>query len=155
MKKLLLFIGAILSLFVSNVSHSQELELREVISASPEAAALAKFVNTPVNYSNGLPNIQIPFYTIQTRSGLSIPIYISYHASGIKVNEHATQVGLGWKLSTGGMISTQTYGEPDDIGRQYPPVGENLDMALRNFNVVTNFKERTLEYQSIICRDRY
>jgi len=147
MKKLLLFIGAILSLFVSNVNHSQELELREVISASPEAAALAKFVNTPVNYSNGLPNIQIPFYTIQTRSGLSIPIYISYHASGIKVNEHATQVGLGWKLSTGGMISTQTYGEPDDIGRQYPPVGENLDMALRNFNVVTNFKERALEYQ--------
>ena len=56
---------------------AQQPELRQVVSASPEAAALAKFVNTPVNHSSGLPSIQIPFYTIQTRSGLEVPISIS------------------------------------------------------------------------------
>jgi len=102
-------------------------------------AALTKFIDTPVNYNNGLPSIQIPFYTIQTRSGLSIPIYMSYHASGIKVNEHATQVGLGWKLSIGGMISTQSYGETDDfIGRQYPNHVSDLSTSLSRFNLITD-----------------
>ncbi|WP_405207448.1 RHS repeat domain-containing protein [Aquimarina sp. LLG6339-5] len=113
-------------------------ELPVIIQPSPETAALLKFVNTPVNYSNGLPSIQIPFYTIKTRSGLNVPIYISYHASGIKVNEHATQVGLGWKLSVGGMISNQSYGETDDhTFRRYPNFDGDFISSLSRFNPIT------------------
>jgi len=130
--------GLLCILLVISYHFTGAQELREMISASPETAALAKFVNTPVNYSNGLPSIQIPFYTITTRSGLTIPIYISYHASGIKVNEHATQVGLGWKLSVGGMISNQPYGETDDhTHRSYPNFENSFINSLSRFGPIT------------------
>lgn len=112
-------------------------ELPNIIQPSPETAALLKFINTPVNYSNGLPSIQIPFYTIKTKSGLNIPIYISYHASGIKVNEHATQVGLGWKLSVGGMISNEIHGETDEhTFRRYPDFGGGMVNSLSRFGLI-------------------
>ncbi|UOY08883.1 RHS repeat protein [Muricauda sp. SCSIO 64092] len=112
-------------------------ELPKFVPPSPEAAALAKFINTPVNHSTGLPSITIPFYTIQTKSGLSIPISISYHASGIRVNEHATQVGLGWKLNTGGTISSEAYGETDGYNtRKYPDFAGSVNETLKQFDLI-------------------
>ncbi|WP_201291591.1 hypothetical protein, partial [Tenacibaculum maritimum] len=132
MKKLL---SSVFIIFAPIVVYCQELP--KIIQPSPEVAALAKFIDIPVNYSNGIPDIKIPFYTIKTKGGEEIPIYISYHASGIKVNEHATQVGLGWKLSTGGMISVQTYGESDiNTARMYPNHEKDLETSLATFDLI-------------------
>ncbi len=79
----------------------------------PSAAALGKYGEYPVNYSSGLPNIEIPIYTI--RSGdIQIPIKLSYHGGGIQVSEDASWVGLGWSLSYGGEITRQVNGRPDE-----------------------------------------
>ena len=53
------------------------------IPVSPEAAALAKMVNYPVNFNTGVPDISVPLYTLQA-GGLSLPITLSYHAGGLK-----------------------------------------------------------------------
>src|SRR5690554_2030154 len=60
--------------------------------ASPNAASLGTYGDTPINTATGVPNINIPIYTLQV-DGVSVPISISYHASGIQVNELATAVG--------------------------------------------------------------
>lgn len=39
---------------------------------------------------------------------------MSYHASGIKVNDIASEVGLGWALNAGGMISRSINGQRDE-----------------------------------------
>jgi hypothetical protein len=61
--------------------------LPAVVAASPEASALAKYINYPVDYSSGLVNISIPLYEIKA-GDITLPIGLSYHASGIKVNEN-------------------------------------------------------------------
>lgn len=71
---------------------------QKIIPASPEAASLAKFINYPVSYNTGVPNISIPLYEIKCGT-LTLPITLNYHAGGIKVNEQSTWVGLGWNLS--------------------------------------------------------
>jgi len=76
----------------------------DVVLPPPNAAALGKYGDIPVSHSTGIPNISIPIHTV-TDGPLSIPIGVSYHGSGIKVNEVATWVGLGWSLNAGGMIS--------------------------------------------------
>jgi YD repeat-containing protein len=86
----------------------------KVITASPEASSLAKFINYPVNYSTGLANINIPL--LEIRSGdILLPITLNYHAGGIKVNEKSTWVGLGWQLSAEPEITRKINNHPDEI----------------------------------------
>jgi len=82
---------------------------------SPEAAALGKFGDIPVGLSTGVPNITIPIYQIKLK-GLTVPISISYHSSGVKVDELATNVGLDWVLDAGGVINQTVYGLNDQAG---------------------------------------
>ncbi len=82
---------------------------------SPNAASLGTYGDTPVNTATGIPNINIPIYTLQV-DGVSIPISLSYHASGIQVNELATAVGLKWTLNAGGAIFRSVSSRPDEDG---------------------------------------
>jgi hypothetical protein len=83
--------------------------------ASPTAASLGKFGDIPVSYHTGIPNIDIPFYTVKA-GPLSLPISLSYHASGLKVMEPASWVGAGWSLNAGGVITRTVVGQPDERG---------------------------------------
>ncbi len=83
------------------------------LTGSPNAAALGKFGNYEATSYNGLPSISIPIFEVQSGS-LKVPISLNYHAGGIKLNEHASWVGLGWSLSAGGQISRQTNGKRDE-----------------------------------------
>jgi YD repeat-containing protein len=85
--------------------------------ASPTAASLGKYGDFPVSYNTGLPQISIPIYTVKSGS-LSLPISLSYHASGLKVQEYASWVGAGWALNAGGVITRTVIGAADDRGVQ-------------------------------------
>ena len=103
-----------LTFFCFGKSFSQnEFAPPSIIPPSPEASALFKFTETPVNLSQGMATTDIPIYTIKTK-GVTIPISLSYHSRGIKVEEIASRVGLGWTLNYGGMISRQVRGKSDD-----------------------------------------
>ncbi|MDB5145468.1 MAG: hypothetical protein JWQ66_4181 [Mucilaginibacter sp.] len=89
-------------------------EIKKLSPLTPNAASLGKFGNTPVSLYTGVPNIQIPVYTINVK-GFQLPISLSYHAGGIKVEEIASWVGLGWALNSGGVISRNQRGQQDEI----------------------------------------
>ncbi|MGZ4089668.1 MAG: hypothetical protein ACXVNO_03055, partial [Bacteroidia bacterium] len=103
--------------FVFSKSHAQDSTntVGRVSISSPNAASLGKYGDVPVSYHTGIPDIGIPIYTIKSRS-LSLPISLSYHASGLKVEENASWVGAGWSLNAGGMITRTVRGAPDDRG---------------------------------------
>ena len=94
-------------------------ELPEVIPPAPTAAALGKYGDVPVSQYTGIPNISIPLYNIQSRD-ISLPISLSYHAGGIKVEEEASWVGLGWSLNAGGVITRSIRGLDDFRTNGYP-----------------------------------
>ncbi|MFN8890207.1 MAG: hypothetical protein ACK5WF_22305, partial [Cyclobacteriaceae bacterium] len=83
------------------------------VPPSPEAQAFTKFGNTPANIYSGTPNISVPIATINGRE-IQIPVSLNYDASGIKVEQTATSVGLGWSLAANGMVTRQVNGLPDD-----------------------------------------
>lgn len=80
---------------------------------SPNAASLGQYGEIPVSLYTGTPNINIPLYEM-TYGDMSVPISLSYHASGIRPDQHPGWVGLGWNLNAGGMISRVIKGIPDD-----------------------------------------
>jgi hypothetical protein len=87
--------------------------LRLATPPSPDAASLGKYGQYPVSLYNGLVKIDIPIYTIELPL-YNLPVSISYHASGIKINEISSTVGLGWALNAGGVITRSVRGMPDE-----------------------------------------
>lgn len=96
----------------SAISYGFSQDLPKVIKPSPETSALFRFADYPMDYSTGLPQINIPIYEVQSGS-LSVPISLSYHASGRRVSDQDGPIALGWSLNAGGMISRTIYGSPD------------------------------------------
>jgi len=60
------------------------------------------------NASYGLPLITVPNFR-----GPSVPTSISYN-SDIKVDQPASEIGLGWNINAGGSIERMVNGVPDD-----------------------------------------
>jgi YD repeat-containing protein len=82
------------------------------IPASPTVTELGKYGMIPVSHYTGVPDISIPIYTLECGS-LQLPITLTYHASGIKVDDIASWVGLGWSLNAGGVINANIIGKTD------------------------------------------
>lgn len=92
--------------------------LKATFHPSPQSAAYARYGEYPVDHSTGVPKIEIPIYTLNT-GDYELPIFISYHASGIKVLDVSGPVGLGWTLNAGGVITRTVCGMPDYEGYNY------------------------------------
>lgn len=106
----------------------------KIIPVSPNAASLGKFAEVPVSLYTGIPTIDVPIYNIVSGS-IQIPLNLSYHAGGVRVEEIASNVGLGWNL-TGISVISRTIAGIDDYT---PTVGfmnqaTTIDQLLMNGN---------------------
>lgn len=108
-KKIILFF----SFLCINTTFAQELP--EIVSQTPEAAALSKYSEYPVGTFTGVPAINVPLYTINS-GDISLPLGLNYHAGGFKVSEEASWVGLGWTLSLNFAITRSVNGSDDFTG---------------------------------------
>jgi hypothetical protein len=114
MKILFLFcFGSLISLAIQAQSSGPYKYLGNYTQPAPNVASLGKFVDYPVGYYTGTPQINIPIYDLQDGAAKT-SISLSYHASGIRVAELASWVGLGWALNAGGMITRSVRGGPDE-----------------------------------------
>jgi hypothetical protein len=112
MKKLLLILS-IVSTFTC-FSQSSDL-IPKIIPPSPEAANFAKFTEIPINLSTGGFSHNIAIQEIK-RGKIATGVSLSYHGSGVKLEEMASWCGLGWALNAGGIIARSVRGRPDDTG---------------------------------------
>lgn len=88
-------------------------DFKEPVPPTPNVSSLGKYGDIPVSLHTGVPNISIPIYTIK-EGDISLGISLNYHSSGVKVDEIASWVGLGWSLNAGGMITRTVAGGPDE-----------------------------------------
>ena len=93
--------------------------MRTVVPPGPEIASIGKYGETPVTLNTGVISVPIPIFEIK-EGRINIPISLSYHGGGIKVEESSSWVGLGWNLSAGGTISRVVRGRPDEISGSIP-----------------------------------
>jgi|GEM_PF-6112819 len=109
------FVILLVTIICYNVCFSQfeDIPFDDIIPPSPEASSLGKYGEFPVSHSTGTPNINIPLGEISGNI-LKVPISLSYHSSGNKVEDIPGWVGLGWSLNAGGAITRSVRGIEDE-----------------------------------------
>lgn len=92
----------------------------KIYPADPSVQLFNKYIDQPVSLNTGLIDVSIPLYNFK-EYGIEMPITLNYYTGGIKVDEIASEVGLGWTLRVGGSISRVVKANPDDsaIGYMY------------------------------------
>lgn len=127
------------ALFFSSLTFSQDdLELPNIVPPSPTAYELGKYGQIPVGMFTGTPNVSIPLYNYKA-GNLTVPISLSYNSNGIKVDQLPSNVGLGWSLNAGGVITRIVKDETDEENPTLFPeeeihqAGVNSPMALDYF----------------------
>ncbi|MFC1225367.1 hypothetical protein ACFE6N_16285 [Pedobacter sp. BG31] len=120
LKKQRSLVSLLFFLFVGLSMHAQTTTLtpsiENVVPPSPNVSAINKFGNIPVGQSTGIPSISVPIYSWNGKNfGKSFAISLDYHNGGIKVDETASNIGLGWALNAGGVISRTMRGVYDEL----------------------------------------
>lgn len=99
------------------------------VPPSPEASALLKYASVPVNLYAGLIDVSIPLFTLKSRN-TEVPVSVSYHGGGIKVQDISSAVGLGFALNAGGAITRIVRGLPDEDPQGY--LNQNFNTVFGN-----------------------
>lgn len=119
MKKI--FIPFLILQFINQISFGQDDQTKSSYTdpykilnykwLSPEAYKFQEtsYLDVQNSIFYGRYNYSLPLYEIKI-GGITIPITLSYSSGGLKVEEDATDVGLGWSLSAGGLISREVKG---------------------------------------------
>ncbi|WP_418698860.1 hypothetical protein [Bacteroides sp.] len=96
--------------------------------SSPMAKSFQKYIDHPVNLYNGTPDITIPLLELKD-GDISLPLALRYNSSGIRADEEASWVGLGWNLNAGGIITQSIVGECDYNDTEYATLVNYLGLS--------------------------
>lgn len=134
---------------LAQANSNQNLQLPTIIPPSPTAQNFMRYGEIPVDYSTGVPKIEIPIYTIKGKQ-LELPISISYHASGIKVNDISSEIGLGWVLNAGGIITRTINGRRDEIKSRVRTYSNSTEMLNYLNDHVYDYECSSASYKGIM-----
>ncbi|HEY9045273.1 MAG TPA: immunoglobulin domain-containing protein [Ohtaekwangia sp.] len=139
MKKNVLFFFAFTCVILSHAQNNNPnnpLAIPPITSPSPEVASLGKYGEVEVGEYTGTPDISIPLHTIKSGK-LEFPLNLYYDASGVRVNQEATWVGLSWELSAVAGITYIPSGGNDQASPQIAePAWQDWD------NLVTSISHK-------------
>nr|WP_295869880.1 hypothetical protein [uncultured Chitinophaga sp.] len=81
---------------------------------SPSVAAIQRYGNWPLGSFTGTPSISIPLFEINS-GDLTFPVTLAYNSGGVRINDVGSEVGIGWTLRAGGVITrTMMGGQVDE-----------------------------------------
>lgn len=100
--------------------------LSNLIMPYPTSRQLQKYIGYPVSHSTGMVDVSVPLFRLAFHNYI-LPFTLSYHSSGVRIQDEAGLVGLGWTLRPGYKISRIVMGKPDDL---YPV--KNISQLLGN-----------------------
>lgn len=98
MNKFLVFLILIFSVFVN--AQALESGIPGLNITAPTASGIASKIKSPSALSTGIPEIEIPFFSLATHNkNVSVNLGLSYHPNNTFMGSKASDVGLGWNIA--------------------------------------------------------
>lgn len=105
----------------------------DLLPPPPNASAIVKYGELTLSKNTGVPNVQVPLFTVSSKK-LSAGVSLGYSSSGIKVDEIASRVGMGWALNAGGVITRTVRGTADELNtRSLPYATVTMNWSTYNY----------------------
>ena len=119
-----------------------------VLMPEPSAAEFIRQEAFEVSKFTGTTSVTVPIYNVKS-GDIEFPIRANYNTVGIKVNQEASWVGLGWDLNTGGVITRvingkSDFNEGDGTGRLYTKAFPDIIKSFSGKYVNNTCSEPTL-----------
>ena len=135
MKRIIFLIISLVTVFFMNAQESTSFINRTpdfLNISTPNATSFNRFVDNSVSLYTGTPDISVPIYNLKD-GVIDLPFVLRYNNSGIKVDEEASWVGLGWNLNVGGVITQNIVGDYDEIDQMYNTILEKMNINENNW----------------------
>lgn len=114
MKRIFLVLILLFNWSWSQTSPTQR-NFGDTSSPVPSVSSMASYVNTPVSLSTGVPDISLPLFTLPTgNKNLDLSVTLNYHVYNSGRNKRGSEVGLGWSMFKGGVVSKENVNDPDE-----------------------------------------
>lgn len=105
MKKTIVFLGFIGGI-ISPFTKAQQRSYGDFPNPVPSVSSMASYQETPVAKATGTPDINIPITGIgSVDKSIFNNLIVSYNPNTVNNEEYISQVGSGWTLFSGGVIS--------------------------------------------------
>lgn len=115
MRKIIILSGIAFCMLVQNIkAQSQGVNFGDLSNPVPSVSSLAAYNSVPMSNATGIPAISIPMMELTSRSkDVSLGLSLSYNA--LNIIGAASDVGTGWSLFGGGVISRSINEFIDEI----------------------------------------
>lgn len=135
---------------IAQIPESEEnfKKLTDFLPPSPNAASIIKEGELSANGNNGVASFNIGLLGLSAKN-LAVSVGITYSATGIKVDDIAGRVGMGWSLQAGGVITRTLRGKPDEFNTRRGPWA-TITTSWPTFNFFSSIAEtpQTSSYDS-------
>ncbi|WP_370901564.1 hypothetical protein [Chryseobacterium gossypii] len=117
MKRLIKILSlGISGLFFSTIQAQNSVNFGDLPKPVPSVSSLATYTNTPIATATGIPDISFPLLGLPSYNGdLNLNIALSYNPMNVSESEPISQVGRGWTLFAGGVISRSITNDIDEL----------------------------------------
>ncbi|WP_277115250.1 hypothetical protein [Chryseobacterium sp.] len=116
MNKINFIWGILFCVFFHHVQAQREdVNFGNFSSPVPSVSSLASYNNVPQTNATGLPDIVYPLLELPSRNkNISLGVSLSYSILNVEKDQPASDIGAGWSLFGGGVISRKINGSYDE-----------------------------------------
>lgn len=116
MKKIIKVLSIGTGMFLSNLQAQTNVNFGDFSKPVPSVSSLATYANGGDATASGIPDIAVPLLQLPTiNNAIPLNLSLSYNPLNVSQDEVASQVGTGWSLFTGGIISRSIVNDIDEL----------------------------------------
>lgn len=81
----------------------------------PSVSSLVNYTDAPVSLATGVPDIKLPLLGLSSNDkNVAANLSLQYHPLNMDATEAGSEVGIGWSMFAGGVISREVVNELDE-----------------------------------------
>lgn len=117
MRKIIALLSVITGIIIPTCLQAQheDINFGDLPRPVPSVSSLARYTDAPVSLATGVPDIQFPLLRLASYdNNMAANISLAYHPLNTNETEAGSEVGIGWSMFAGGVISREVVDELDE-----------------------------------------